>query len=547
MKKHILSNVRRLSMLIKIKENTLRADHFQVYRTSDFDYYWDGLLYIPGIGAGLASVEEMAVRFEQKILDYRDLYGSFTMMIYEKESKTYTIFTDNSNLHCFFYNENYISDSFLTLCKQEQHLTFDDKNVIQYLLCEEVYIDETIVNGVSSSNRNNVYILKENKLTIVEKGIGNLETKSKIEDVDVFFHKMQQSLEGNKVAIALTGGYDSRLIASYLYHLKQVEFFISGSNEEDSDIIISKKIAAMLELPHLLIKVDKEDLQIENYRNLLLHFDGQLNVASVGSYRMAYFIAQLSKTKDLIITGDGGVLYKDWEWMTDFPFYRKKSVNLMKFFRQRMLILDFRKYINMEKKTLEDTFINDVINDMEKRKKPLNSQSYDEFYYTYHGETVKKNYNTVGHSMKQYAPLWEYELAKYSYALPRRKRFYYNFIREKLSKNHKGISVVKTGYGMSASNTLYHKVIDFFPYSMDFMKKFIRMLVRKVFHKTVFVSTITDWNYEDEIRTQTYTLEAIQFMKEQGYIDEKVNAQQTHIKFLERIITIYTMYKEVIR
>ncbi len=68
---------------------------------------------------------------------------------------------------------------------------------------------------------------------------------------------------------------------------------------------------------------------------------------------------------------------------------------------------------------MEEYFINNI----SRYKKETNTQTYDMLYYNVSGSELSKGYNISSNILDCYAPLWEIDLARYSYRLPRKRGF----------------------------------------------------------------------------------------------------------------------------
>ncbi len=71
--------------------------------------------------------------------------------------------------------------------------------------------------------------------------------------------------------------------------------------------------------------------QLFRYNQTFLSFNSSIRIEGFTRYRK-------QKGYNIRVTGDGGVLHKDWWWTQDFPFYNKKKVDLNRFYRQRIYL-----------------------------------------------------------------------------------------------------------------------------------------------------------------------------------------------------------------
>jgi len=155
--------------------------------------------------------------------------------------------------------------------------------------------------------------------------------------------------------------------------------------------------------------------------------------------------------------------------------------------------------------------------------------------------TVKLPYTSYSKFISSYAPLWELELVRYSYHLPRRKRFFYNSMRDITTKANPAIARIPTGYGTTASNEAPYVIRDVFFQIVDYFKKACRLVSRKVLKKSLFVGRVTTWSTEQEVRELDLSKKALEYCIQKGYIAEGTNLSEISYSLLGRIIQIYML------
>ncbi|MFZ2537862.1 MAG: hypothetical protein WAX04_03045, partial [Oscillospiraceae bacterium] len=346
--------------------------------------------------------------------------------------------------------------------------------------------------------------------------------------------------------LSLTGGYDSRMVFACIKDQVPINVFISGDNESDPDIIFAKKAAQAGGQNLEVLKINKPQIS-ENYlRELFEYAQGCVPLLNDGYLRISTFMKnRRANGYECYLSGDGGVLHKDWWWVQDLPFYRKKNVNLKRFYNQRIAYIDGSLPFGNELSRISDTIGDRFIHEFDQYIKPLNTQSYDSLYYNINGRKIVIQYSIHSKVIPSYAPLWELELVRYSYHLPRRKRFFYNSMRKITTTNSRSIARVPTVYGTTASDELVYILRDIFFQGIDYYKKAVRMLGRKFLNRSLFVSGPTTWSAEDEVRMLDISKRALEYCIDKEFIKQDTQLKTISYNTLGRMIQVYMLAEQM--
>lgn len=208
-------------------------------------------------------------------------------------------------------------------------------------------------------------------------------------------------------------------------------------------------------------------------------YDGLTVSADTSSFRLYDFYQQLSaRGVDTHLTGDGGVLHKDWEWMQDLPFYNKRTTNLKRFYEQRLAFnLDSRNSGPLIIGEL-DAMSERVIAGLGQYVRATNTQSYDMLYYHVNGRRDRL-YSQRINGVSLYAPLMERDFVSSSYALPRRRQLFYNHMRILTTGQDAAIARIPTVYETTASNDWNFLLRDSAYQIVDYGRKAVRMAGRR--------------------------------------------------------------------
>lgn len=530
-------------MLLNYSKGFINYDGYQRVKYKGLGIYYRGIFWMRGKKAGRDSIEYCAEKYiESGQIPYIELFGAFSCIVEHPDGKV-ILFTDNSNMHCFFMGEEAIGTNFLEVANANKVNSFDMDALCEFISLGGVYFGKTLLKKVKLTENSKVYIYEKGEIKIVEKGIGGVDGSTSISDVNEFFINMAYALSESKVTLSLTGGYDSRMVFACLINDIDIDTFISGDNDKESDFIVSQKVALVAGKEQEIIRTPKPGISEDYVKYLFEYAQGVVPFLNDGYMRVSNFIQdRADKGYNCYLTGDGGPRHKDWYWVQDLPFYRKKHTNVARFYDQR--IEDIKTHMPWGNTLIKEysQMRNRMIRTLSKFVRKYNTQSYDSFGFNLLGDsTVKLPYSTFSQFIPSYAPLWELELVRYSYHLPRRKRFFYNSMREITTKASPAIAKIPTGYGTTASSELPYVMRDILFQAIDYYKKACRLMGRKVLKRSLFVGKVTTWSTEQEVRELEVSSKALAYCIQKGYIAEGTNLSDISYSLLGKIIQIYML------
>lgn len=525
-----------------MKTGAIKRDNIEYYNQNGIELLIDGIIFAYGKKCGEETIKwllEMLSRKEK--IPFEELHGAFTCAI--KTDKKTVVFTDNSNMHCAYYSDDVISNSYLNVIEVEASLgrkmEFDPNVICEYITMGNIYNNKTFFKEIQLLDSRKVAVIENGGISINDKEIGDIDEKSTIVSLNDFFDKISYSISEKHVCQALTGGYDSRLVYACVSTKIEDHVAISANVIKHADVEYARKTAEANDDELDIITIDKPAIDEDTFFDVLKESDGMIPLDIDGYMRLRTFKRKLSENYNLHLTGDGGVLHKDWEWMQDLPFYKKKKSNPRKFYRQRLFYINNSDHIGEKLhkayRRQEDHFVSL----MKKMEKKYNTQSYDSWYYYISGNRrVYYNCNPI-ENFVSYAPLMELDVVRYSYSLPRLERFFYNSMRKTISRENKKVARVITNYGTTASNEVKYLVRDAFFQAIDYIKKGCRLIGRRLFKKSLFVEPIIDWSLEHEVRNSTYACNALEYSIKEGYIKDSISQKELSYSELQRIIHVY--------
>ena len=535
-------------MIITYDMKNENYERFELFETEKYKVYYQGIFFIRGYMAGEESIKEMLKQYvlEGK-LNFKGFYGAYLLMIYDKEKKEWVFFSDNSTLRSFYIGKTMISDSLLDLVKVEPEIRFSPEGMSQFISIGYVLFGKTVLDEVYTSDRDKYYVISKAKVSSYDKGIGGIEGESEIRDVELFFEDVAHALKNEQVTFDVTGGFDSRLVLSEMYQgLPSAEVCISGPKEHP-DVIVGSKVAAALGKQIIHFQPDVEAVTEENILGVLKYM--QCTEKFIVGYR-EWKLAEdrRNRGKTVRVTGDGGVLHKDWDWIQDFPFYRKRIKNkekfLGKYYRQRVEIVNaqmqgWNKNIRQAYEKQRDLFVNRCMDFCQK----TNTETYDTIYYYFSAAHHYCRYNTQAMYVNGYAPLMEFEYVKYSYHLPRIQRFYNNDMRKSIDRCNHDVAKIRTIYGTRCTGSFVSRVMDVPFYLLHQLKRLKRLLTR-IFMNQNKHKDVERWNPMEYLRTSKLLKDAVLFGKRVGLLADNFDINCADKKDIESLISFYYLSLE---
>lgn len=299
-----------------------------------------------------------------------------------------------------------------------------------------------VVNGLIDSTYNSRNPLEDSNI------------ENSVNDFISFFEKRANHLKSKNISLDLTGGIDSRLVAVVLHYLDvpfDTAFSINSGDEKE--LQIARQVAQQLGVRFTVMSSD--GIEDESELNTLFEYaDGLWDVLKLKAL-IENQKWRKSEGYDLVITGVGGELYKDFWWQQDFPLYRKVKSNLPRLIKTRMYAANIQdEWLSNSLKPVYSTYQDELIKQLMQFEIEINTKTYDQIYFHFRiKEQVSLLSNITQNFIDTYSPLLEPELLKIGYNLPRAKRFFNRFHRTLITKlNPEVAKIPTTEGGMSVSN-----------------------------------------------------------------------------------------------
>ncbi len=255
----------------------------------------------------------------------RELKGHFYLILIDINSHEIKCFNSMFSILPIYLFENtnsiIISSSIQRLYEyQKQSLTVNKKFIVEKLVFNYAFLDDTIYNEVRLLPSNH-YIKINNKLEIIKHtSIENYFTnapqswRKAIEPVsELFLSTVSNYFPANHFYITLTGGFDGRTLVGCALNNNLNFSTLSYGSEIDKDITIPSYIANKIDRLHHTFILDQKYAQteyIQNLENIILNTDCN---ASLSRSHYSYIAREISLNSDYLLSGNfGSEIIRTW-------------------------------------------------------------------------------------------------------------------------------------------------------------------------------------------------------------------------------------------
>lgn len=262
-----------------------------------------------------------------------------------------------------------------------------------------------------------------------------------------FFEQRAGQLNADRyrISIDLTGGFDSRLVACMLHHCGipfDAVFSRRAGDEAEEQLV--KRVANLLGCRlHVIAPppVSSEDELDELFRLS----DGMTDLMRMHSMRQLH-LWRRAEGYNLVISGISGEVVKDFFWLQDAPFYRKKRPDYERLYRMRMFATPIpADWAASAHKAAAAQTKAELMKLMKTQHGPTNTHTYDAIYTNIKTrELASVMLHNAGELMQVYAPFLEPEILNLAYTMPRRLRVFNRFHRRLMTRLNPALAALPT-------------------------------------------------------------------------------------------------------
>lgn len=530
------------------------GDSSNVMEDSNYRIIWKGFVFINGYAPGKESFKVFIKNMRNDDIKSacRTLKGIYFIALRDKSSGTDYFFVDNSGLFQSFYTGDTISTSFLELIKYKNYNIgdFDPYATVEFLHLGNIYSDRTFIKSIKKIPWNKIiqFTNGDKELQSIDKEIPNIDEIDEVspKSFEEVMEYLSCSLRSCKVSIDLTGGIDSRLLAIILdYYGLEFETAISGEDDYH-DVLISRQVAKVIGHPwyctnHSIVTIE------DDMKELFRTTDGLLDVL-IYHRLLQHQKARRSRGIDLMISGVGGELFKDFWWLQDFPFYCKKSADLERLVAYRIMPQDPSHNILDERlQGISEQLRGNIVHELTQYILPMNTRTYDNIYFNYRCRGLAGRFLTANSSCLQcYAPYIDIDTARIGFNLQRRLRFFNIFHRKLLTSINPSIASMPTTEG-GISSSMSMKIIvtrDLKRYVADKMNR-LSVKIRQRLQKNVSFESPNNPHLYQFVRSLKILNESIRVLNEANILNRNMKLDLVDNRYLGRFLSLALLIRHM--
>ena len=478
------------------------------------------------------------------------LAGHFFVVVRDKTSGTCHALIDPSGGGDAFRSASAVSTSSLDLVAREGLGSADlsPETIVEYLNTGAGHHGRTFFPSITKLGPAEVVSFADDgAVTHSQARDVSIEAGPQASGMFEFFEQLAESLRGMKVSVDITGGIDSRLIATLLDQFGvEFETAISGWNEQFEDVRIGRQVAEALGRDHFVTVPNVDDVteaMDQRYRVC----DGLCDV--FGFYRLfQHYRAKQRRGVELVISGIGALQYRDTWWFQDFPFYARKKSNLDRLIDLRLMPIRFPQSLLAGDCAEAGRQLRDRIKaEVSRYVLDLNTRSYDNIQYNYKVRHVVGSSISAGSNMiPVYAPLTELTLSRYGFSRPRRERFLDGVHRKTITRANLRVARIPTSAGgVSVSSKSVDLLRDVPKYFLDKAVRLAWKLKVKLTNRAIQVMGPDHPDLWAKVRALPLTAECVDRLVAAGVLAEGVTEAKVSDRHLGRLLAVGMLMKHL--
>jgi len=506
---------------------------------------WDGFVYLDSGECEDSAVIECLRTISggkppTEVLN--GLRGTFFLAIFNANTSTGYCCVDNSGLYSAYRGSSAVSRSFLSL----QHLEsiafpeLDKLAMTEFLQLGHICFRETLTSKIRKIDFDEIVTIGPDGLKVGKFDRAILTGPQKYNDLLDATSALAESLRNRLVAIDLTGGFDSRLIACLMqHHGVEFESGLSG-HWGHVDQKLGSEVAKALGVPFHFHEYQPDAIK-DDLPELLLRLDGLCGSVATCHRLQGLTRDRVGRGVNICLKGQGGEMYKDFFWSQDFPFYRrhKSRIQLLHRLRIEMELLspsvltpEFHEHFLARRLKR--------IAALENYSLALNTQSYDHIYFRERIQSGSSRTTTSSQvtAMPNHSPLSEVWLSQIGFNAPRRLRAFSRVHRHYISRISEQAAAVLTTDGTSARAARSALLMESAGYVANKSRRLFRKLNQMALNRTPGLVVAINAEAEDVVCSTDIAMSALMTLKHHGIVQDHVEFGHISPRFRANFIVL---------
>ena len=248
----------------------------------------------------------------------------------------------------------------------------------------------------------------------------------------------------------------------------------------------------------------------------------------------------------LMLSGNGGELYRDDWWLQDFPFYARKKANVDRLCTYRLLPKDpDHSFLAGDYREISRGYRQRLLQDLSRYVVKGNTQTYDRIIVHFRirdliGRLVTNHTNLL----QCYVPFVERDALIFAYNLPRLQRFFDYYFRKTATACSPQAAAIPTTRGHVTMSSDWRKMAgDLYKYSDDKLTRVKRSLEQKYLKRYYKSRGKLDVPLESPqlfptLRSSESVKRALIRLKDAGILNRDVQTDGLKNEYLGTVLTL---------
>jgi hypothetical protein len=452
---------------------------------------WKGLLYWPGETAGAASAERLEKELEKAPLAEvaGALHGVFGLFVYERQTSSWSIMVDNAGLYRVFSDGEDVATSFLELLdhRRAKGNSIDLESLLDYIAHCAVFEERTTVQGVTKIQAGEILELRPGgQRSIVRKSLPPSDADHPEHVID-YYADLAAALSPSRLSVDMTGGFDSRVVACMLHQKGAVFDGSMAGFAESADSLAAREVAKVLGCDFHFAHHDIDRLEGE-LPQVFRDSDAATDLAGFHRDRQNN-LGRLARGVQAIAHGGAGELFRDHNYVQDFPLYGVKTSRLERLYDLRICPVPLpAEYFTKDAQMVGRTIRPRALAILEKYRQSTNNQTYDTIYFKLRSpEAYGPFYSSyINFGLNVAAPMLDYRNANIAIHLDPWRRCLQGWHREIVTRHCPKLAALRTAEGFTASSRPVDRVLDGLVFGKALLARTGRKLTERHLGKALF-------------------------------------------------------------
>ncbi|MGI0134721.1 MAG: hypothetical protein ACREBW_07180 [Candidatus Micrarchaeaceae archaeon] len=534
-------------MLISAGRIVRDSSEVNVLSTSSREICWRGFVYQCGLQAGAESLRELAEAREDQIPQIAaQLKGTYFIAVHCKDSRHIYAFVDQAGLYHAFYSRRLVGTSFLELSRLENCVAkdVDQEALVEFFHFGCIYGNRTLFPTIQKIDPDSVLRADlAGSIEILAKPISDIGEPPQ-RSFESLLQEFAIAAKKERVSVDITGGSDTRLIASALAYFDLPFETATSGCPGAADVEIAAKIATMLNRSfyptfHSASRCDWEELFFRS--------DAMFDVTKNSRFIQLQHDRK-SRGITLSISGAGGELFKDFWWLQDFPFYSRRVPRLARLYSFRIAPHPPQhSLLGPRYKAISEAYREKLLNRLSKYTAASNTKTYDRIYYYFKLRSFAGRFMTSSADLLPVAmPYLDPEAIRIGYSLPRSERHLNRFHRKLTTRYSGPVSRMPTTEGgMTSASGPWAISADLGRYVADRCKRLAKKAGQQLLGKTFLQESPDDPSIFEGLLRVVEARKSTQILADHGVLNNGLNAKLLPKPYLGTVFVLSRFFERL--